>query len=312
MKAIVCTRYGPPEVLRLVDVDRPHPERNEVCIRIVATSVTASDCIVRAMVLTSPLRVVARLVLGLTAPRRPILGLVLAGDVESVGPDVRSFQEGDQVFGFNGRVFGTYAEMVCWPEDGILARKPANLTYAEAVALPYGGLLALHSFRKANLSRGQRILIYGASGAIGTSAVQLARRLGAEVTGVCSGANVELVRSLGANAVIDYTKEDFTKRGELYDVIFDAVGRRKSARALVDGREALRPNGVVVSVDDGLAKPLESDLILLQQLAESGAIKPVIDRTYALEQMVEAHRYVDQGHKRGNVIVMVGLPHNPG
>lgn len=307
MRAVVCTRYGPPEVLQLADVEPPRPKKGQVRIRIVATAVTASDCNVRTLEPRSLLLIGARLVLGLTAPRQPILGLVLAGEVESLGPGVTSFKVGDSVIGFTGAKFGTYAEFVCCREDGYLATRPANLTYAQAAAIPYGGLLALPFLRKAGVGPGKRVLIYGASGAIGTSAVQLARHLGAEVTGVCSGVNVELVRSLGAVTVVDYTKEDFTRRGERYDTIFDAVGKRKSAKALVESRKALTPDGVVLSVDDGLAKVVRSDLFLLQSLAQNGELKPVIDRTYPLEQIVEAHRYVDHGHKRGNVIVTVAL-----
>jgi NADPH:quinone reductase-like Zn-dependent oxidoreductase len=306
VKAIVCARYGPPEVLQIEDVERPTPKKNEVCIRIFATAVTSSDCYIRGLNLPFAYRILARLALGLTAPRRRILGMVLAGEVESVGRDVRSFKEGDQVFGLDRHVFGTYAEQVCWPQDAVLAVRPVNLTYEEAAAVPYGGLLALHYLRRANVRSGQRVLIYGASGAVGTSAVQLARYFGAEVTGVCSAANLELVQSLGAATVVDYTREDFANRGELYDVIFDAVGKRKSSKALRQSRKALTPKGICVSVDDGSPKLLTKDLLLLKQLAEAGEIGPVIDRCYPLEQIVEAHRYVDTGHKRGNVVVAVG------
>jgi NADPH:quinone reductase-like Zn-dependent oxidoreductase len=232
--------------------------------------------------------------------------MVLAGQVESAGRDVRSFKAGDQVFGLDRHAFGAYAEHVCWPAAGLLAVRPANLTFAEAAALPYGGLLALHYLRKSNIRSGQRVLIYGASGAVGTSAVQLARHFGAEVTGVCSSANRELVPSLGATAVIDYTTEDFTARAKTYDLIFDAVGKRKSSPALRHSSRVLTPAGACVSVDDGTPKLSASDLTLLKQLAESGQLRPVIDRHYRLDQIVEAHRYVDTGHKRGNVVVMVG------
>ncbi|HEX2645991.1 MAG TPA: NAD(P)-dependent alcohol dehydrogenase [Candidatus Dormibacteraeota bacterium] len=306
MKAVACTGYGPPDVLKLVDVPRPQPRKNELCIRIVATAVTASDCIVRTMQPTSLTRVMARLALGVTAPRQPILGLVLAGEVDSVGPDVKTFKVRDSVFAFTGSRFGAYAEFACVPEDGFVAVQPANLTPEETAALPYGGLLALYILRRSGAKNGQRVLIYGASGAIGTAAVQVARHLGAQVTGVCSGANVELVKSLGAAAVVDYTREDFTKSSKRFDVILDAVGKRKSANAMRDCPQVLAAAGVVISVDDGLARPVRSDMFQLKELAESGAIRPVIDRTYRLEEIVDAHRYVDQGHKRGNVVVTVG------
>jgi NADPH:quinone reductase and related Zn-dependent oxidoreductases len=247
----------------------------------------------------------ARLAIGWTAPRQPVLGLVLSGEVDSVGPDAKSFEVGDRVFGFNRHLFGTYAQYVCWPEDGLLASRPANFTDEESAAIVYGGLLALHFLRKADVRAGQSVLVFGASGAVGTSAVQLARHLGADVTGVCSTANVDLVASLGATTVIDYTSEDFTDRAERYDLIFDAVGKRKSAAPLRLCRQALAPGGACVSVDDGTPKLRREDLVLLGELATKGEIRPVIDRTYALDDIVDAHRYVDNGHKRGNVVVTV-------
>ena len=210
MRAVVCTRYGPPEVLRLEELETPTPQKNELRIRVFATAVTSSDCYVRGLNLSSAYRVMARVVLGWTAPRRNVLGMVLSGEVDAVGPDVRSFKVGDKVFGFDRHLFGTYADYVCWPEDGLLATRPADLTDEEAAAIPYGGLLALHFLRRADVQAGQRVLVHGASGAVGTSAVQLARHFGAEVTGVCSTVNLALVRSLGATTVVDYTREDFT------------------------------------------------------------------------------------------------------
>ena len=305
MKAVVCTRYGPPEVLRLEELATPVPRKNEVRIRIRATAVTSSDCYVRGLALSPTYRLMARLALGWSAPRQPVLGMVLSGEVDAVGPDARSFEVGDRVFGFDRYRFGTYAQYVCWPEDGLLATRPANLTDGEAAAIPYGGLLALHFLRKADVRAGQRVLIYGASGAVGASAVQLARHFGAEVTGVCSTANLDLVASLGATTVIDYTREIFTDRAERYDLVFDAVGKRKSAAALRRCREVLAPGGAFVSVDDGTPKLRRDDLVLLGELATKGGIRPVIDRTYALDDIVDAHRYVDDGHKRGNVVITV-------
>ena len=305
MKAVVCTRYGPPEVLRGAELTTPVPRKNEVRIRIVATAVTSSDCYVRGLNLSPAYRIMARLALGWNAPRQPVLGMVLSGEVDSVGPDATTFEAGQAVLGFNRHRFGTYAQYVCWPEDGLLATRPANLTDDEAAAIPYGGLLALHVLRKAGVRAGQRVLVYGASGAVGTSAVQLARHLGAQVTAVCSTTNVDLVASLGATTVIDYTREDFTDRAERYDLILDAVGRRKSAAALRRCRQVLAPGGACVSVDDGSPKLLREDLVLLGELATKGEIRPVIDRTYALDDIVEAHTYVDNGHKRGNVVVSV-------
>ena len=209
------------------------------------------------------------------------------------------------MFGFNRHLFGAYAEYVCWPEDGLLATRPANLTDEEAASIPYGGLLALHFLRRANVQAGQRVLVYGASGAVGTSAVQLARHFGAEVTGVCSTANLELVQSLGATTVVDYTREDFTARGQRYDLIFDAVGKRKSAAGLRHCDRALASGGKRLSVDDGSPKLLAEDLRLLGELAGTGEIRPVIDSCYPLEELAEAHRYVGKRHKRGNVVITV-------
>jgi NADPH:quinone reductase-like Zn-dependent oxidoreductase len=305
VRAVVCTRYGPPEVLRVAELAMPVPRNNEVRIRIRATTVASSDCYVRGLNLSPAYRLMARIALGWNAPRQPVLGMVLSGEVDATGPGARAFDVGQPVFGFDRRRFGTYAEYVCWPEDGLLATRPANFTDEEAAAIPYGGLLALHFLRKAGVRAGQRVLVFGASGAVGTSAVQLARHLGAEVTGVCSTANVGLVTSLGATRVVDYTTEDLTDRAERYDLVFDAVGKKKSAAALRRCREVLAPGGACVSVDDGTPKLRREDLVLLGELATKGEIRPVIDRTYALDDIVEAHRYVDNGHKRGNVVVSV-------
>jgi NADPH:quinone reductase-like Zn-dependent oxidoreductase len=305
MKAIVCTKYGPPEVLQLAEVEKPAPKNNEVLIKIFATAVTASDCIVRGFNLPAwkPMGLMMRLVIGFSKPRNPILGMVLAGEVESAGKDVKRYKKGDQVYAFTVRRFGTYAEYMCLPENGVMAGKPSNLTYEEAAAIPYGGMIALQFLKKGNIQSGQKVLVYGASGANGTSAVQLARHFGAIVTGVSSTTNLKLVNSLGADRVIDYTKEDFTNELELYDFIFDAVGKRKSSN--FQGKSALTPNGKYISVDDESPKLHVEDLIYLTELVEAGKLKPVIDRIYPLGQMAEAHRYVDKGHKKGNVVIRV-------
>jgi len=304
VRAAICTAYGAPEVLQIRSVPDPRPRDKEVCIRLFATAVTASDCIVRGLKMRGVYQLFLRAAFGFRAPRKAIIGMIAAGEIESVGRDVSSFKLGDQVFGMDGFRAGTYAEKVCWPSSA-LALRPANLTYEESAALPYGGLIASFFMRRLKVRKGQRVLVYGASGAIGTSAVQLARHLGAEVTGVCSTANLDLVRSLGATSVIDYMKDDFTQSGSRYDVIFDAVGKRKSAKAMLNAGAALASGGLSMSVDDAFPRTKKSDLLVLKELAESGAFRPVIDRRYTLDEIVEAHRYVDLGHKKGNVIVAI-------
>jgi NADPH:quinone reductase-like Zn-dependent oxidoreductase len=306
MKAAICTRYGPPDVLQVMEVQKPAPRINELLVKIGATAVTSSDWIVRSGFGSSiKYQILGRLALGLRRPRRAILGLVLAGEVKAAGKDVTRFRAGDQVFAFTMMRFGTYAEYTCLAEDSVVVPKPSNVTYEEAAAIPYGGLLALHFLRKGGIRSGQKVLIYGASGAVGTSAVQLARHFGAEVTGVCSARNMELVTSLGAVSVVDYTKEDFSLRGELYDLIFVAVGNRVSPPSKSDCRRALAPGGRYVSVDQGTPRPTAGDLVMLKDLVEAGDLRAVVDRCYPLEQIAEAHQYVEQERKRGNVVITV-------
>ncbi|MED4289581.1 NAD(P)-dependent alcohol dehydrogenase [Priestia megaterium] len=300
MKAMVCTKYGKPDLLQLEEVEKPIPKENEILIKIHATTVTSGDCRVRSFNSPLLLWLPMRIVLGLRKPRKSILGVELAGEVEEVGKNVTRFKKGDQLFAMTGMKFGGYAEYICLPEKGTIAVMPENVTYEEAASISFGGTTALHFFRKGNIQAGQKVLLYGASGAVGTAAVQLASYYGAEVTGVCSAKNSELVKSLGAARVIDYQNENFTEKEEKYDLIFDAVGKITKNQC----KEALALNGRFVSVEgQGIAKVQTKDLLLLKKLIEEGQIKSVIDKCYSLEQVPAAHEYVETGHKIGSVVV---------
>jgi len=317
MKAVVCTKYGPPEVLQLKEVGKPVPKDNEVLIKIHATAVTASDCIIRGFNMPGdhkfPMKqimgLMMRFYVGFTKPKNPILGLVLSGEIVFPGKDIKKFKTGDQVYGMTGYSFGGYAEYKCMTENeskiGCLAIKPSNMSHEEAASVSYGGILAMHYMKKMNIQSGQKVLIYGASGAIGTVAVQIANSLGAEVTGVCGSLNAELVKSLGADKVIDYTDECSVNKLEVYDYILDAAGKNKKSNLKTASKKALKENGKYISVDDGLLELRSEYLIQLTELCEAGKIKAVTDSTYPLEQIVEAHRYVDQKHKKGNVVITI-------
>jgi len=326
MKAIVCSRYGPPEVLKLQEVEKPSPKDDEVLVRVRATTVTMGDCEIRRFKMPIWLWPLARIGFGFRGPRKRILGQELAGDVDSVGVAVTRFKAGDQVFALTGLHLGAYAEFDSLPEKGLIATKPPGMTYEEAAAIPLGGLHAAHFLREADIKRGQSLLIIGAGGSIGTVAVQIGKSLGAEVTAVDSGAKLAMLRSIGADKVIDYTKEDFAKSGEKYDVIFDVIGKASFSTCL----RSLKETGFYLMGNPGLAQILRrllnsrggrvvggaasytsEDLAFLKELIESGRVRSVIDRQYPLERMAEAHTYVDTGQKAGNVVVTVGWAAGP-
>ena len=317
MKAIVSTAYGAPDVLQIKEVEKPVPGEKEILIKIHATTVSSGDARMRR---ADPF--VIRLLFGFSKPKKSIPGVVVAGEIETVGSSVTRFKAGDQVFGSSGMAFGAHAEYVAVPEDAVLALKPENISYEEAAAIPFGGTAAMHFLRLANIQAGQKVLVYGASGALGTMGIQLARNHGAEVTAVCSSANFELVKSLGAHNVIDYTKEDFTANRERYDVVFDTLGKSplgKTLRSVKKGGLVLLANaGMVTMISSvfrsasgkkkilsGVIKETSEDMDYFKQLIEEGKLRAVIDRIYTLRQVAEAHSYVDGGHKKGNVIIAI-------
>ncbi len=323
MKAIVLTKYGSPDGLQLTEVDKPIPKDNEVLIRVRATTVTAGDAEIRTLNFPLWLMLPIRAYVGFNKPRNFILGQELAGDIDAVGKNVTRFKEGDPVFGTTGFQFGAYAEYVCLPEAGILAIKPSTMTYEEAAAIPVAGIEALHFMRKANIQTGEKVLIVGAGGSIGTIAVQLAKHFGAEVTGVDSTGKLDMLRSIGADHTIDHTQEDFTQSGQTYDVIFDVMGKSSFS----DSLQSLKPSGRYLlggntgpgqllrgwwvsmtgskKVIAGAANQDTEDLVFLQERVEGGKLKSVIDRIYPLAHAAEAHGYVDTGRKKGNVVLSV-------
>lgn len=322
MKAIVYTRYGPPDVLELKQIEKPIPKENEILVKVKATTVTVADIRSRSFTVPPAFWLPARITLGLKRPKKEILGMELAGEVELVGKNVKRFKRGDRVFAASLAGFGAYAEYKCLEEDGPVAIKPSNITYGEAAAIPIGARTALYFLRKAEIKSGQSVLVYGASGSVGSYAVQIAKYFGANVTGVCSTANLELVKSLGADKVIDYTAEDFSNTDESYDVIFEAVNKSSFSACM----KLLKNNGTYINVTEPLPSvqmlwtkltsnkklllsrnsPETSEALnFLKELVEMGKIKVVIDRYYSFDEIVEAHRYVEKGHKRGNVVINV-------
>jgi NADPH:quinone reductase-like Zn-dependent oxidoreductase len=330
MKAVICTEYGSPEVLQLKEIEKPTPKENEILIRIYATPVNFGDITARNFRKISPRKfsmsfpfwLLTRIIFGFRRPRKKILGNEFAGEIEDVGKHVKLFRKGNQVFGYRGPIFGAYAEYLCMPENGLVAIKPANMTYEEASTVPYGAITSLSLLRKVNIQKGQKVLINGASGGIGSYAVQFAKYLGAEVTGVCSTPRLELVKSLGADKVIDYTKEDFTKNGETYDIIFDILGKSSFSHC----KNSLKQNGVYLLASFKMKQILQmlwtkikgskrvicalstqkvEDLIFIKEIIEAGKIKSVIDRCFPIEQTAEAHGYAEKGYKKGSVVITI-------
>jgi NADPH:quinone reductase-like Zn-dependent oxidoreductase len=314
VKAIVCTRYGLPEVLRLKDVEMPNPGPDEVLVRVHAAAVSVSDCVIRSGRVKLAMWLPFRIFVGFRRPRHAVLGIELSGEIESIGAKVTRFRPGDNILAFTGRSFGAYGEYVClreggqyMPTDCVITSKPANITHAQAATAPTRGTLALHFLKKVNIQSGQRVLIYGASGGVGTFAIQLAKHFGTEVTGVCSTANLDLVRSLGADRVIDYAVEDGTTVGGPYDVFFDAVGSKRNSPLKSWCQAAVARGGRLVSVD-AAAKAPAGYLDVLKDLIAANKIRPVVDRVYPLAETADAHRYVEAGHKRGGVAIAM-MPH---
>ena len=328
MKAIVCTEYGGPQVLQLHEIEKPVAKNNEILIRIHAASVNFGDRMARNFKAITPRQfnmpflfwLMTKISFGLRQPKITVLGSEFAGEIEATGRDVKRFKPGDQVFGYPGLSFGAYAEYLCLPEEGVLAIKPANMTYEQAAVAPYGAIMALNLLRRVNIQPGQKVLVNGASGGIGSAALQLAKYFGTEVTGVCAAPRLEFVKSLGADKVIDYTKEDFTQNGETYDLIFDILGKSSFSRC----KSSLKPNGIHLFASFKLKQLLQmlwtsmsggrkvicalapgsvEDLNSIKELIEAGKIKAIIDRCYPMEQAAEAHRYVEEGHKKGNVVI---------
>lgn len=310
MKAIECVRYGSSENLVLTEVEKPTPKENEVRIKMKATSVTTSDVLIRGLKASPLARFLVQIIFGFRKPRNPILGMVTSGVIESKGKDVTSFNIGDEVFAYGSvspikRRFGSYAEYICLPENWNLALKPSNISFQEAAAIPYGGLLASHLLKKTHINIGDKVLIYGASGSIGTMAIQLAKHAGAHVTSVCSRRNFELVKSLGSDEMIDYTAENAESQLGTYKYVIDAVGNAKSSTLKEQSKKARTPDGKYISIDHGTPLTPRDAFLNLKTLAEQEKIKPVIDRIFPLEKMAEAHKYVETGHKRGNVVITI-------
>ena len=309
MKAVICKKYGEPEVLKLEEVAKPIPNDNEICVKIHATAVTNSDIFIRGSKLPFPIIIPFRLMIGITRPRKSIIGLVFSGEIESIGKNIKRFKSGDNVFGLTGFNLGCYAEYMCMKEtdsmSGCISLKPENISHEEATMAAYGGLLAFQYLENGDIQIGQKVLIYGASGTTGTLAIQIAKSLGAEVTGVCSTSNLEMVKNLGADYVIDYTKQDSVPNDVTYDFILDAVGKAKTSKLKDSCKKALTAKGKYVSIDNGDLKLYSHRLDKIKDYVESDKIKPVMDKIYSLDEIVEAHRYVEKGHKKGGVAITV-------